>query len=90
MNIKIKSAANDMYKKLSEPKFFYTESWNYIDGFVIDSNIAIVVIMLLLGVSPIFSEEYKTKVSTIILSVKKVEKSALEQRYYHLLYILYL
>ncbi|ABS40327.1 ABC transporter permease [Clostridium botulinum] len=77
---KNKSAANDMYKKLSEPKFFYTESWNYIDGFVIDSNIAIVVIMLLLGVSPIFSEEYKTKVSTIILSSKKGRKECVRAK----------
>ncbi|WP_061320669.1 ABC transporter permease [Clostridium botulinum] len=68
---KNKDKANNMYKKLSEPKFFHTESWNYIDGYVIDSNIAIIVIMLLLGVSPIFSEEYKTKVSTIILSSKR-------------------
>ncbi|EJO5348090.1 ABC transporter permease [Clostridium botulinum] len=68
---KNKSAANNMYKKLSEPKFFYAEAWEYINSFAIDSNIAIVVIMLLLGVSPIFSEEYKTKVATIILSSKK-------------------
>ncbi|NFN86132.1 ABC transporter permease [Clostridium sporogenes] len=68
---KNKNKANNMYKKLSEPKFFYKEAWEYIDGFIIDFNISIVVIMLLLGVSPIFSEEYKTKVATIILSSKK-------------------
>ncbi|EJP6472159.1 ABC transporter permease [Clostridium botulinum] len=68
---KNKNKANNMYKKLSEPKFFYKEAWEYIDGFIIDFNISIVVIMLLLGVSPIFSEEYKTKVVTIILSSKK-------------------
>ncbi|NFV13506.1 ABC transporter permease [Clostridium sp. FAM 1755] len=68
---KNKNKANNMYKKLSEPKFFYKEAWDYIDGFIIDFNISIVVIMILLGVSPIFSEEYKTKVATIILSSKK-------------------
>ncbi|MBO0585674.1 ABC transporter permease [Clostridium botulinum] len=68
---KNKNKANNMYKKLSEPKFFYKEAWEYIDGFIIDFNLSIVVIMLLLGVSPVFSEEYKTKVATIILSSKK-------------------
>ncbi|WP_243152778.1 ABC transporter permease [Clostridium sporogenes] len=68
---KNKSAANNMYKKLSEPKFFYVESWQYISSFVNDTNFTIIFIMLLLGISPIFSEEYKTKVSTIILSSKR-------------------
>lgn len=68
---KNKSIASNMYKKLSKPKFFYMDSWNYIYGYNIDSNIVIVVTMLLLGISPIFSEEYKTKVATIILSSKK-------------------
>ncbi|MCW6086224.1 ABC transporter permease [Clostridium sporogenes] len=68
---KNKSAANNMYKKLSEPKFFYVESWQYISSFVNDTNLTIIFIMLLLGISPIFSEEYKTKVSTIILSSKR-------------------
>ncbi|ACQ53556.1 ABC transporter permease [Clostridium botulinum] len=68
---KNKNAANNMYKKLSEPKFFYVESWQYISSFVNDTNFTIIFIMLLLGISPIFSEEYKTKVSTIILSSKK-------------------
>jgi len=68
---KNKSAANNMYKKLSEPKFFYVESWQYISSFVNDTNFTIIFILLLLGISPIFSEEYKTKVSTIILSSKR-------------------
>ncbi|APF27113.1 ABC-2 transporter family protein [Clostridium sporogenes] len=68
---KNKNAANNMYKKLSEPKFFYVESWQYISSFVNETNFTIIFIMLLLGISPIFSEEYKTKVSTIILSSKK-------------------
>ncbi len=68
---KNKTIANDMYKKLSEPKFFYTEGWQYISSFVNETNFIIIVIMLLLGVSPMFSDEYKTKVDTIILSTKK-------------------
>lgn len=68
---KNKNAANNMYKKLSEHKFFYVESWQYISSFVNETNFTIIFIMLLLGISPIFSEEYKTKVSTIILSSKK-------------------
>ncbi|WMJ81682.1 ABC transporter permease subunit [Clostridium sp. MB40-C1] len=66
-----KNAANNMYKKLSEAKFFYVDSWEYIVTFTNNSNLKMIVIMLLLGVSPIFSEEYKTGVSTIILSSKK-------------------
>ncbi len=50
-----------MYKKLSEPKFFYVESWQYISSFVNDTNFTIIFIMLLLGISPIFQRNIKLK-----------------------------
>lgn len=67
---KNKKLASKMYSNLSTPKFSYIDGW---DSKFNSSNalIYIIAIVILLGVSTSYSNEYKSKVHTIILSSKK-------------------
>lgn len=58
----------DMTKSLVLPGVYFTYPWNNILDFPVTLGFLILVAMILLGVSPIFSDEYATGVDALILS----------------------
>ncbi|SHJ77238.1 hypothetical protein SAMN02745163_02561 [Clostridium cavendishii DSM 21758] len=72
---KNENKAYNMYNKVLDRKVYFVEGWNLVNNqSQLFEEAFIIVVIILLGVSPMFSAEYKQKIAPIILATKNGRK----------------
>lgn len=60
----------EMLKNTQKEEYYFTGGWNYTIGYVYSLGAVFMAVLILLGLSPMFSGEYTAKMDSLILSSK--------------------